>query len=294
MITMSLVIGIGGMTGSGKSTCAKIFANKLEKAGYKVGWPTKYVTRKRRSNEDTNTICVDREDDIPASFTRWDINGKTVAYDIQEIRNMIDDDIFPIVLSSSLDLLFDIKRSVKSKNPILLKDTIDEEVKAFLLSNQTDLENMRIIYTVSYYLDKDNLKELTMSRGIANEEDLEREVEKRYNERDYYMGQFLKYYSYVSRGTHTLITKLPNMQNFNMTYLEEMVDRHLNGIYDNNISILDHNKINRFFLRESKNASVIDPKWLFDNIDNFAALNNIRLQEKVEVKKKENPNIGRK
>ena len=292
---MSLVIGIGGMTGSGKSTCAKIFANKLEKAGYKVGWPTKYITRKRRSNEDINTICVEKEDDIPSSFTKWDINGKIVAYDIEEIKNMIDNDIFPIVLSSSLDLLFEIKEKVKSKNPLLLKDNLDEDVKSFLL-NRWDLENMRIIYTVSYYLDRDSLKKLTIDRGIINDNDVEKEVTKRYDERDYYMQQFLKYYSYVGRGNHVLITKLPNMENFNMEYINEMIEKMLNNSSNGNISILEHDKINRFFIEESKSDNVIDSKWLFDNnnMNYFVSLNDIKRQEKVEISKKEIKNINRK
>ena len=87
---MAIVIGIGGKTGSGKSTCAKIFADKLEKEGYKVGWPTKYVTRKQRDFEDENTICVENEENIPENFRKWNINGKIVAYDIDEIKTMIE------------------------------------------------------------------------------------------------------------------------------------------------------------------------------------------------------------
>ena len=51
------------------------------------------------------------------------------------------------MLSSNLDLLFDIKEKLKINNPILLKEKVSEIAKEFIL-NREKLENMRIIYTI--------------------------------------------------------------------------------------------------------------------------------------------------
>ena len=276
---MALIIGIGGITGSGKSTCARIFYDKLKQAGYNVGWPTKYVTRKRRLQEDPNTICVDSVDEIPDGFTTWDIKGKTVAYNIEEIKEMLQKDIWPIILSSSLDLLFDIKESVKIDNPILLQDDLNSDIKNFILKIG-NLEYMRIIYTLSYYLSNDSLNSLVTSRSELSEEEIKKEVMKRNNERDFYHEQFLKYYSYVGKGCHTIISKIAGMENFDLKSLENVVE---NIIFDQTkykYPLEFHDKINKFFVKSGN----VDEKWLFDNMDKLLSAKGIEDQEKVTLK----------
>lgn len=268
---MSLTIGIGGFSAAYKSGMANLFCDELQKAGLKAAWPCKYVTRPKRSNDDPNTLYAESEFAIPAGWIKGNVNGQVFAYDLAEIKNMLADDVWPILQTSSLDFLFELKNKLLQQNPML--EQLSGYEKGMFASDK--LEQMRVFYCHAPFQQESELRKLTRQRGVGADE-INEEVSKKLLERDFCRAQHMKYFLYVSRSSHACITRLGNVDGT----LDAPIDalRRIVSEFVKSSNAID--KVNKFFTGDVRQA---DNKYLLAR--NTFALNDIMEDEKVEITK---------
>lgn len=291
---MSMVIGIGGVSGGKKSTTAKLFDEELTAMGYKTAWPKKYIVRPQRKTEDPNTICVSSESEIPKSVTKWSIDGKIVGYDIEEIKQMLANDIWPIVLSSNLELLFDIKKNVELDGKKVMPEPsnkVEEENKwIFEQVRNSKFHFMRIFYCSSYFTSGDLLKKVIDERSDISDKLKDAEFKKRSAEIEFYKQQIQKYSGYLVLPKNVIITKIFDEDVVRLEDIRQDIKIHL--LHDKTLgpkifSPIDIDNMNKFFLSTNfENIINNEPNlnnWLIENIEQFVDQKIIYDQEKFEM-----------
>lgn len=266
---MSLVIGIGGFSAAYKSGMANLFCEELQKAGLKAAWPCKYVTRPKRKNDDPNTLYAVNETAIPAGWIKGDVDGLVFAYDLTEIKNMLADDIWPIMQTSSLDFLFKLKNKLMAQNTLFKQ--LSEYEQGMFVSDK--LEQMRVFYCHAPFQSESELRKLSKQRGLGGDQAAE-EVSGKVSERDYCMAQFMKYSPYISRSSHSFITRLGTVDS-TLNAPEDAL-RKVVAEFVRSSSAVD--RINKFFTDDAKQSN--DKYQLAKNT---FTLNDIIKDEKVEV-----------
>lgn len=234
---MSMIVGIAGFSGSGKSLMANLFYEELKKRGLKTDFPHKYVVRSKRINDDPNTICVESESEIPVGCIKGRINNRRVfAYDQDEIQKMLDNNIWPIIQTANIDYQFDLKNKVSKRDPRYTKHSA---------MNAGILEKMKTYFAFAPFVPEEDFNLLSKERGHSLE-DADKEVKKRLEEREWCMQQFLKHCSYFSSSKNSFTTRLGTTSG-TMNIPIELLKKQVGDAIE---ELVDIDKLNKFILAQ--------------------------------------------
>ena len=213
------VLAFCGESGSGKSTIAGIYRDCLQEQGIRAEFATKYISgRSERENEDPDVKIVDS---IPEGCIKGSPRkGQEIGYDLQEIRAMICEGVFPIVVTKDVKFLATLATLL---NPEKDCDTMKYE------GRELPVVRMRIYDVRSVELSNDELTSLTKQRHPdLSQQELEKEAKARTTSwQPYYHDRF---------GCGDMMEQIVNFREYE--FMKKYISKHVIGELNENENTL--------------------------------------------------------